>query len=87
MYHLESSFTTLGKTSILTRKTVKDSKENWTLYFVRLDHYDSLSETSKTPFPIPLFKWWVNTETFLLSFFDFTLCGFMLSLNLLVFIA
>lgn len=88
-YHLAFSFTTLGKTSILTWKTAKDSKEDWTSWFVRLDHYDSCSrsETSKALFPIPLFKWWVETETFLLSLFNFMLCGFMLKFNLLVFIA
>lgn len=87
LYHLAFSFTALGKTSILTWKTVKDSKEDWTSWFVRLDHYDSRSETSKALLPIPLFKWRVETETFLLSLFDFMLCGFMLSFNLLGFIA
>lgn len=74
--------------SITTCKIVKGSKgEDWTLKHVRKDHYDSLSGRSKTLFLISLCKWWADTEPFLLSHFDSMLCVFMLSLNLLLFIA
>lgn len=75
------------KTSILTRKAVRGPQEDRPFCLVRLPHYDSLSGTSQTLFLLPSRKWWVDTETFLLSLFDFVLCGFMLSLNLLLFIA
>lgn len=40
--------------STSTCKTVKGCKEDWTLWLVRLHHYDSLSGTSKILFFIPL---------------------------------